>query len=73
MDILTIIISAVSGIIGASFPTIIFFRASKRKQNAEAESVEVSNDKERIEIYHKMVKDLEEFVCYFKTCKDRIK
>jgi hypothetical protein len=73
MEWFTIITSAVSGLCGASFPLILFYRANKRKQNAEAHAVEVSNDKERIEIYHQMVKDLEEFVCYFKSCKERIK
>jgi hypothetical protein len=73
MEIITIIISGLSGMFGASIPTILFYRANRRKQNAEASSSELNNEKERISIYHNMVKDLEEYVCYFKSCKERIK
>lgn len=72
MDWTYIIVSVISGIIGASFPTILFFKVNRKKKIEEAKSLEIANDKEYIQIYKDLVKEYQLLVCYKNNCKERI-
>ena len=75
MDIITIIISVVSGIVGGVLtlvPTLLFFKSDKRKRIAEITAVEIANDKDYIQIYKDLVEEYRKLVCYKNTCNERI-
>ena len=72
MDWTYILVSIISGIIGASFPTVLFFKSNKRKEKAIAENHEITNDKEYISIYKDIIREYQKLLCYNQACKDRI-
>ena len=72
MDWTYIIVSVVSGIVGASFPTLFFFKSNKRKEKAIAENHEITNDKEYITIYKDIINEYQKLLCFNQACKERI-
>jgi hypothetical protein len=70
-----IIISLVSGVIGAlggSFSVILFYKSTKRTNNAIALHHEIENDKDYIEIYKDLIKEYQKLLCFNQACKERI-
>ena len=71
MEIIALIIGTINTIGGLGY--LVFFKAKKRSENADATGKEIRNASDCVDLYQKLLEKHEKLTCLKTDCETRIK